>query len=339
MKILLYEIRKLIMSKRFLIIIAAFLIQIAIMFIPQSYEHEYSDEVYKKYINQISGEYTDKKRDFIFNRADEINEIIANHEDVISAYKRNDISLDEFETRNFAYNKALTEQTTVQYLMQKCFYFDEIGRGVFFYDTNWIDFFSNSGYSYIIALVVICLVIPVFDNEYQSNAISMLLTTRHGKKNVCISKLITVALTTFIIAFAIYMLQYATFMFIRGDNASLGVENLIGYSSFSEISLERYYINDTLIKSISWVVAALFICSVCVLVKNTVFSFFISFIFIVCPYFISHFFNSNWFGYVFSANQLGKMYTENLTLILIMIAYMMKSTVYSLFCIRKWERL
>ena len=139
---------------------------------------------------------------------------------------------------------------------------------------------------------------PVFDNEYQSNAVSMLLTTRHGKKNVCISKLITVALTTFIIAFAIYMLQYVIFMFIMGDSASLGVENLMGYSGFSEISLERYYIYDTLIKSVSWVVVALFICAVCVLVKNTVFSFFLSFIFIVCPYFISHFFNSNWFGYV-----------------------------------------
>lgn len=339
MKIFLYEIRKLIMSKRFLIIIGAFLIQIAIMFIPQSYEHEYSDEVYKKYINQISGEYTDEKRGFIFNRADEINGIIANHEDVISAYKRNDITLDEFETHNFAYNKALTEQTTVEHLMQKCFYFDGIGRGVFFYDTSWVDFFSNSGYSYIIALVVICLIMPVFDSEYQSNAVSMLLTTRHGKRKICISKLITVALTTFLIAFAIYMLQYATFMFIRGDNAGLGVENLMGYSSFSEISLKRYYINDTLIKSVSWVVAALFICAVSVIARNTVFSFFISFIFIVCPYFISHFFYGNWFGYIFSANQLGQMYTENLNLALLVIAYMIKSTAYSLFCIRKWEEI
>lgn len=338
MKIFLYEVRKLLTYKRIFIIVLALIIQVLIMFIPHQYEHDYSDEVYKKYIEQISGEYSYEKRDFIFDRADEINEIIYNHDDVITAYKRDEISLDEFESLNFAYYKALAEEPTVEYLKQKCNYFDELGRGVFFYDTNWTEFFSGTSYNYIVALVIICLTIPVFTSEYQSNSISMLLTTRYGRRKVCISKIITVAIVTFAIALTIYMLKYATFMCIKGSNASLGVENLIGYNNFPGISLLQYYVIDTVIKSVSWVVAALFICAVSVLVKSTVFSFFISFIFVVCPYFMAQFFSGDWFAYVFSANQLGGMYTRDLNPTLLITSYLIKSAIYTAFSIRMWER-
>ena len=337
MKILLYEVRKLFLSKRSFIIICAFILQIAIMFIPHKYDIEYSDEVYKKYTEQIKGEYTEQKRDFILDRYDEISEIINSYDGIVSAYKRDEISLEEFDNYNFTYHIALAEESTVEHLIEKCNYFDELGRGVFFYDTSWTDFFSTSGYNYIVALTIILLTVPAFTNEYHSNAIAMLLTTRNGRRKVCISKIIIVAIAAFAIAFTIYMLKLAAFMYIKGDNANLGVENLIGYNYLPNISLKQYYLIDTVIKSASWVVASLFICAISVLAKNTVFSLFISFIFVVFPYYIAHLFNGGWFKYVFTANQLGEMYAHDLKLTLLIILYITKSTAYSIFCVRGWE--
>ena len=265
--------------------------QILLMLVPKNFEHEYSDELYKNYMEQIGGEYTEEKRDIILDRYYEINQTINEHENMITAYKQNTILLDEFEAHNSDYNRALAELSTIEYLVQKCSYFDEIGGGIFFYDTPWIDFFANSGFNYIVALTIICLIIPVFDSEYQSETAAMLLTSKYGKNNVCISKLIMVIVLAFVVALALYMVQYATFVLhIKADHSDLDIKNLMGYKAFSGDSLKQYYINDALIKSISCLTAALFICAVSIFAKNTVFTFFISFVFIVCPYFISVFF-------------------------------------------------
>ena len=132
MKILLYEFRKLLYSKRYLIIIIAVLMQILLMLVPKNFEHEYSDELYKNYMEQIGGEYTEEKRDIILDRYYEINQTINEHENMITAYKQNTILLDEFEAHNSDYNRALAELSTIEYLVQKCSYFDEIGGGIFF---------------------------------------------------------------------------------------------------------------------------------------------------------------------------------------------------------------
>ena len=113
----------------------------------------------------------------------------------------------------------------------------------------------------------------------------------------------------------------------------------MGYKAFSGDSLKQYYINDALIKSISCLTAALFICAVSIFAKNTVFTFFISFVFIVCPYFISVFFHGSWFEYAFTANQLGAMYSEDLNIYALSVTYILKASLYSGFCIRKWGKL
>jgi ABC-type transport system involved in multi-copper enzyme maturation permease subunit len=317
MKIILYEFRKLIYSKRSLIIIAAVLMQILLILVPRNFEHEYSDEIYINYMKQLEGEYTEEKRNIILNRYYEINQTINEHENMITAYKQNTILLDEFEAHNSDFNRALAELSTIEYLMQKCSYFDEIGEGVFFYDTPWIDFFTNSGFNYIVALTIICLIIPVFDSEYQSEAAAMLLTSKYGKNYVCISKLIMVIVLAFAVALALYIVQYVTFVLhIKADHSDLDIKNLMGYKAFSGDSLKQYYMNDAVIKSFSCAAAALFICAVSIFAKNTVFTFFISFVFIVCPYFISSFFRGSWFEYAFAANQLGAMYSEDLNIML-----------------------
>ncbi len=340
MKIILYEFRKLRYSKRSLIIIAAVLMQILLILVPRNFEHEYSDEIYINYMKQLEGEYTEEKRNIILNRYYEINQTINEHENMITAYKQNTILLDEFEAHNSDFNRALAELSTIEYLMQKCSYFDEIGEGVFFYDTPWIDFFTNSGFNYIVALTIICLIIPVFDSEYQSEAAAMLLTSKYGKNYVCISKLIMVIVLAFAVALALYIVQYVTFVLhIKADHSDLDIKNLMGYKAFSGDSLKQYYMNDAVIKSFSCAAAALFICAVSIFAKNTVFTFFISFVFIVCPYFISSFFRGSWFEYAFAANQLGAMYSEDLNIYALSVTYILKASLYSGFCIRKWGKL
>lgn len=339
MNLLFYEFRKAFDSKRFYVIIAAVLMQILVAFIPQNYEMGYSDTIYKNYMKELSGEYTEEKHSIVLERYAAICNIIAEHDDIIIAYKQNKITLEELDEHNFQYNKALAEQSTVEYILHKCSYYENRGEGVFFYDTDWVDFFSRTGYSYITALVVICLIIPIFEHEYKSDAVVMLLTTRYGRNKLCTAKLFCAGIIAFAVSLLLSLTKYTVFMLNNGDNADLSVENLLGYDGFSTISLEQYFWNDALLKSVSWFVAALFICMVCTFAKNAVFAFFISFVMLVCPYFISGFFKNEWFGTVFVAYQFGGMYSQRLNIPILMIAYSSKTLVYSLSCMKNWSRL
>lgn len=54
-------------------------------------------------------------------------------------------------------------------------------------------------------------------------------------------------------------------------------------------------------------------------------------------YFI--FFRGSWFEYAFAANQLGAMYSEDLNIYALSVTYILKASLYSGFCIRKWGKL
>lgn len=339
MKLLIYELRKVLTLKTVLLIIVALIAQMIVGLIPHVYEHSYSPEVYKKYIAELEGEYTQAKRFALEQRYDEINTLILEHDNVESAYLRDEISLEEFEKHNFDYNKAKAEQSTVEYLLQKCDYFETLnGDAIFFYDTDWEDFLSHSGYNYIAALIVLLLIIPIFDNEFTSHARSMLLTTKQGRKKLCIIKLTAAIFTAFIVVFLIFMMKYVVFTYTNSTNAEIGIKNLFGYSEFGNISLAQYYLIDSLIKSATWIVGSLFICVISNVIRNTIFTFFFAFICLVCPALFSDIFVSKFYDYIFCSTQLRGMYTTNLSLHLLTIIYICKIVVYSFFNIKYWEK-
>lgn len=335
---LLYEFRKLLKSKFYLIFILALIFQTILMFIPHNNEHDYSDEVYKNYIAELNGKYTTAKKNYIKEKYNDTERIISEHDNFLSAYKRNEISLEELDIHNLNYNKALAERSTLEYLISKCNYFDSLGYGYFFYDTPWEDFFSNSGYNYIISFAVICVISAIFNIEYRFKSVSMINTSKNGKIKICIAKLAMAVILTFFISIVIYILQYGIFTASEGDNSNLGIENLLNYDKLKGISLRQYYFNDILLKSISWSASSLFICMISVLVKNSVFTFFISFVFLLCPYFVSDYFTETWYYYLFLSNQFGNMYTHTINIFLVLTVCLIKSLIYSAVCIYKWQR-
>ncbi len=338
MRLLRYEFYKIFDLKRFCLIVLAVLIQIVTAMTPRTYVRDYSEKVYRTYMEELAGEYTEEKHNLVLERYDEICCIVAEHDDVISAYKRDEITLEAFDEHNFEYNKALSEMSTVEYILQKCDYYKSRGEGVFFYDVDWGDFLGRAGYNYITALVVLCLVIPIFENEYKSEAVAMLLTTKKGRNKVCVAKIFLAGTVATAVSLLLSMTKYVGFAWNNGEYAEMGVGNLLGYGGFPNISLEQYYWNDTVIKASTWLIAAMFICVVNTYVRNAVFAFFISFVMLVCPYFISELVNGKWVGMVFLSGQLGGMYSDTLNITVLTLIYLFKGVVYSVMCMKKWSK-
>jgi hypothetical protein len=319
------ELKKIIFNRYIFLIFALFIVQIIFCFVPKIYNHSYSVEVYKNYMQELGGDFTPEKETTIRQRLAEIEELKQNYDSYTEAYKQDKITLDEFDEINIKMNKAKAEETTLQYLAEKCDYYNSTGgyEKKFFYDTDWLDFLSHQNYNYLILLAVICIVVSVFDKEYSSDSISMILTTKYGYDKVYISKIIIVFLTAFLIAFLMYMTKYGIFSNrIGGSFQSENLGNLIGYDGYGDIKISEFYIIDTLIKSVSWAVSSVFICLISIFCKNSIFTIFISAVVLVIP-------SQNFGNYVFCAGNFTGMYSVNLNFILLFSVLFIKLIFYS----------
>ncbi len=337
MKLFLYELKKIFSPKILIVLAAVLMLQFWLCYIPSGQEHEYSIDVYKQYLEQYGGEFTEEKYQSLLARSAEIGNIIAVHDDMVDAYQKEKISFDEFEEYNFQYHKASSEESTVKYLVKKSEYFKEIGGCVYFYDTDWEDFLGGAGFNFFAAFAVIFLVIPVFCNEHQSNARSMLVTSARGQLDLCISKLCAAFTAAFLTAAAVYAVKYAAFCTIQGNYGEYAVHNLLGHYGYGDISLVRYYFTDLLIKSAAWAVGAVFICAVSNLTKNMIFTAFLSFVPIVFSALIGDF-SAGIYRYLLLGGVLAENYAADFNMTAFTFALAIKTVIYSAICCVLWRK-
>lgn len=337
MKLLLFEYKKLFSFRTLMAILAAVLLQIGFSLIPLYDLNEYTPEIYKKYIAEIGGEFTEEKYSYIRERHEEIQQIIACHDEISQAYTNGKITLDEFSAHNDAYVKALNEEKTIAYLLKKSEYFAEIGgECIYFYDTDWENFLSQSSFNFITAFLIIFLSIPVFCTEYQSGSRAVLYTSLRGRKELCICKLISAFSAAFILSFVLYLIRYGAFHFMYEDLGNYPIRNLIDHSGYGYISLRQYYFNDTLIKSAAWAMSSLFVCAVSGITRNAVFTAFLSFIPIAAAALVPEL-SEGALRYVFLGSVLSENYAFDFSIVLFLLVMLIKAVAYSWVSIMRWK--
>lgn len=339
-----YEIKKMMSLPHILLILLAFIIQFILCFYPQNVSHTYSKTVYKDYTEKLSGEYTADKRAYIEKEYERMQDVIEKYEETSENYKKEIITLEEYEKYNDSYNEAMAKISTVEYLIEKCNYFDKIGnKCYFFYDTDWDDFLSESGIDYISAILIILMITTVFSDEYSSKSRNIILTTYKGKTHTAISKLCLSFAFAFIISACMGAVRYLVFIFHNGESGNMGIRNLIDYGGFSELSITKYYVAEILLHSIIWSVCALFICLISNLTKNGIFTVFISFVAIVCVALLNTD-SLRIFDFIFS----GKLLSDNLNkifgsgslkyYIIFPCTMLIKTFAYASLCVVTWKR-
>lgn len=340
-----YEIKKLLSLPHILLILLALAIRFALCFYPQNVSHSYSETVYKAYMEQLSGEYTADKKAFIESEYERMEKVISEHDEMIENYKNDIITLSEYEEYNGKYNETLAKISTVEYITEKCRYFDEIGgKCYFFYDTDWVDFLSENGIDYITAIIIILMIASVFSDEYSSRSRCMILTTYKGRTNTAVCKLCISFIFAFIISACMGAIRYAGFFLQSGTDYNMSVRNLIGYSGFSDMSLFKYYACGVLFHSVIWAVCSLFICMISNIAKSGIFTVFISFVMIVCAALLNTD-RETFFGFIFSGRLLAVNLNDifgsdrrsmNYAFFISVIA--VKTTVYGFVCVYTWGR-
>lgn len=333
MTLIYFETKKL-LHKRLIIIVIAVALEIVLGLLPADHEHPYSPQVYRQYTEQLAGEYTPKKRELIFTRLDEVNNVIAEHEQLLEQYNADLIDLDEFAAHNKQYNQAIAEQQTLEYLAKKCESFDSLGTGEFFYDTNWYDLYSYRRYDLLSVLLLMLLIPPVFCNEYSSKMADILRTTKCGKTRLAVIKLSVSMVVMFLLSLIISTAELCTFAARYGlDSAFAPLQSIMGCEEYGEMTVIGLFVRSSLMRAFSFAVCAAFICLISVYTKNMLFTFFLSFTACVFPALIAE---GEVMSYIFSSSVHNGMYLPGMSVWVFCLICIVKCAGYGVMCVSKF---
>ena len=209
-KVFFAELKKLLKLQHILLIFTlAISARIVFCFVPTAHDHPYSDEVYKHYTTQLSGELTDEKMHFLDARLAEIQTLIADYDSMQQKYQSGEIDLEEYSDFTARHGIAKAEEKTVMYLCEKyaklneCSGFDK----QVFCDTDWSDLFAENGYDYLMLIALLCIAVPAFDSEFSSGSFAQILTSKRGRTQTAFAKLFAVTLAVFVLASSFLKVQ------------------------------------------------------------------------------------------------------------------------------------
>ncbi len=332
-----YELRKILLCKRGLIVILIFVLQTVVCFVPREYEHSYSIEVYKRYLEEFGGEYTEDTHTALRKDLDDAEAIVAIHEEKVNQYHNDIISSNEFNEHNDSYNKALAEKPTIEYLLNKCEYFDTLNKKAdLFYDTDWEDLIKHNSFEYLIALCLLIIIIPAFCNEYSSGSFIIIKSTQNGRYKTARVKLIICI--GFILVFSFIMCTLRAFPLLMNDEDSIlsyPIYNIMNLDFKCNMSIGVYFMLDCVLKALSWTTLAAFVCLISVLIQNETIVYFISFIIIICPALLLSYMSNKVLEYSFCAYFLSSHLTPDTSIILPFVV-MIKLLLYSVFTAKMW---
>jgi hypothetical protein len=243
----------------------------------------YSDAVYKEYMTTLSGELTDKKRDFIITERTNINDILAKKDEMFEKYLTEKINFVEYREYINEYNYAYSRNELFARIENHTRYIEKVKieknvDGWFVYDTGWKKLFHNE-FDIILYVLVLLLFAGIFADEYTSKSSSggfaqILRTSKNGRKRTFALKLSSSVIIT-IVSIVIFNLIEIILIF---NNYSLPALNapLLSMQSFADINgnitLAQYFVLYMLIKIIGYILFTLFICALSELFKNNIFA-------------------------------------------------------------------
>lgn len=289
-KVFFAELKKLLKLQHILLIFTlAISARIVFCFVPTAHDHPYSDEVYKHYTTQLSGELTDEKMHFLDARLAEIQTLIADYDSMQQKYQSGEIDLEEYSDFTARHGIAKAEEKTVMYLCEKyaklneCSGFDK----QVFCDTDWSDLFAENGYDYLMLIALLCIAVPAFDSEFSSGSFAQILTSKRGRTQTAFAKLFAVTLAVFVLSLLMSAARLGVFAYKHGlDFSDKPAGNLLLTDSLGEKTLLGYFVTDALLKALAFVFYALAACTISTACKNVTFSFALSFLVCVTPLFL-----------------------------------------------------
>lgn len=200
-----YELYKALSAQRQLfIILIIMVVKLGIAVADSQPKHSFVNEVYREYMEVLSGSLDDEKRSFIANERSRINSTLQNYQTMRKAYISGEIVQNAFQVFMSEYNYAYSHDVYLQDIEAHMVYIEKLERegqeAWFLYDTGWKKLFAADFDKLLYALVVF-LASAVFSQEHKNrssegNFSQILRTTKFGRGRTFRAKYSSAILTS-----------------------------------------------------------------------------------------------------------------------------------------------
>ena len=191
-----YEWKKLLFKRRGLGLIAAFLAAQAILLLfirPYDEVLERNREVYESYLTQVEGPLTAEKRAFLEAEMERLNSIHQELEQLKMDYYSGEVSEEDYRTTFDRLQPEDAKYTGFSKLYSQYIYVRESADRSFLYTGGWEKLLTDWEPDYLMLMLLILLLTPIFCEEYTCNMDDILRTQKHSAGHHVGAKL-TVAL-------------------------------------------------------------------------------------------------------------------------------------------------
>ncbi len=236
--LLFYELRKIVLSPKVLILVVAVLI--AYMYLTadaMKAPNDFNDSVLRYYMRYYAGEVTDEKLAEIDGLASEIGKAVKEYNDKKTAYDNGELSYDEYTMYLAENSEVMSRYETLKPLLERTEYLRGIkgaGNTVphFIYDTGLKKLFADE-YIYLIFALIVAILSKSFPIEYENKSsrggfVNILRATKYGRSKTFMAKyaagiLVAVVLSAVSVALniAVYLNEYGEGLFLSAPVISM----------------------------------------------------------------------------------------------------------------------
>ena len=263
------------------------------------YEDSSKERIYKQYLEQIGGEYSEEKQDYLENELKRCKEIISNFSSMEESYWNNEITTDAFHAYVREYNAARIQEEVLGNLIKQAVYFDDLYKtkgilGSFVYETGYNKLIYQEA-DWILIVLTCAFACRLYLVEFEknvsgSNMYTITQTTAYGR-SVLFSKkmLLCLAVTGGLwIVFGAIDWVYLLRSFEMPD-ISASLLSIMAYRDMqNQLSIGAHLVITEILSLLGTVIVVCMCVWVSIFVKNSVATYTIVSTVVAVPYFAAN---------------------------------------------------
>ncbi len=270
----LYEWKKLLLRRGGIWLLLLFFvgeIAISVLF-RQPYDRvlEQNREVYDRYLSSVNGPLTQEKQDYLEAEMDRLNDVHVQLNQLNSDYYQGKIPQDEYRTQLEELTQQDADYTGFAKLYNQYIYVREVPeRRYFLYTGGWERLMTDWEPDYLLLLVLVLLMTPVFCEEYESRMDQILLTQKRSAGAQVLWKAAAVGSLTVLLTAAAQLCRVVTYATYGLPNGSYPLESLVSFGgSVKGLSILQGFFLQFALKELGYLYCSLTILVLSVLLRK-----------------------------------------------------------------------
>ena len=135
----------------------------------------YHKSVYENYMNEMEGEYSIEKKEYINSEYQKFQAIMDDEQKNEIAFNNGKIDGKDYHSIINEEKKAKYRIATVKYIVEKTEYYDNLDKSAqYFYDIEISDYIENLRFNVIPIIVILLIVVPMYTDDIYAGTLAMI---------------------------------------------------------------------------------------------------------------------------------------------------------------------